>query len=81
MAVNLVKHVAQSAIYTYSTYPLSAGQKFYTDANIYYEDIEANGVVYRCAVVPTKLISSTSVLAYSEHLVNNFVIQYDDSKL
>jgi hypothetical protein len=75
MAVNLVKHITQSQIDAYGTYPLSAGQKFYTDAGIYYEDIAAGTEIYRCAVVPSKLIATSSTPPESdENLRNNFAI-------
>jgi len=77
MSVNLIKNVPQNLIHDY---PLSIGQKFYTDAGIYYEDIKADAQIYRCAVVPSKLISSTLPLENDIALKNNFAIVYNTNE-
>lgn len=71
MALNLTKHVVQADIYNFTFYPYSEGQKFYTtDTQIFYEDVGG----YRCAVVPSKLIASTTALVTDTDLANNFAI-------
>lgn len=69
---NLVKQIVQSDVYTFSKYPYSTGQKFYAyDTGIFYEDVGT----FRCAIVPSKLISSVSDLENTDiNLANNFAI-------
>lgn len=67
---NRIKTVLQTDIYNFIKYPYYDGQKFLTDENIYYEDVGG----YRCAVVPSKLISSTISLVTDTDLANNFAI-------
>lgn len=67
----LIKHVAQGDIYNFSKYPYMTGQKFFTDENIFYEDVGT----FRCAIVPSKLIVSSSDLENIDiSLANNFAI-------
>lgn len=73
---NLIKHILQIDAYDFNKYPYSTGQTFYTETNIFYEDIGD----YRCAVVPSKLIASTTALATDTDLANNFAIIYDSSE-
>ena len=76
MAKNLIKRIAQSSVYYFSVtdgtpfYPYSAGQKFFTDEGMYYEDVGG----YRCAVIVSKLITTTDTLATNTLFANNFVI-------
>ncbi len=73
MSLNSVKHVLQGDIYNFIKYPYSTGQKFFTDNNIFYEDIGN----YRCAIVSSKLITTLDDITDNDPditLANNFVI-------
>lgn len=77
MAKNLVKQILQENVYNFDLYPCSTGQKFFTsDTEMFYEDIGD----YRCALVNSKLVSSTLSLQADEALANNFVILFDNSQ-